>query len=206
MYPGERFNSISHLLGVLLAAAGTAVLVTLAARLGDPWKVVAFSVYGAMLVVLYGASTAYHSVRGRKPKAVLRKIDHCSIYLLIAGSYTPFALVSLRGPWGWSLLGVVWGLALLGIAQEFWWARGARVLSLVIYMLMGWLALVAVVPLWHALTPTGFAWLLAGGACYTLGIGFYATDHRVRHGHGLWHLFVLGCSICHFFTVFFFVL
>ena len=107
MYPGERFNSISHLIGALLAVAGTAVLVTLAARLGDPWKVVAFSVYGAMLVVLYGVSTAYHSVRRRKPKAVLRKLDHCSIYLLIAGSYTPFALVSLRGPWGWSLFGVV---------------------------------------------------------------------------------------------------
>ena len=152
-----------------------------------------------------GASTTYHSVRRRKPKAVLRKLDHCSIYLLIAGSYTPFALVSLRGPWGWSLFGVVWGLALLGIAQEIWWARGARVLSLVIYVLMGWLALVAVVPLWHALTPAGFAWLLAGGACYTLGIVFYAADHRVRHGHGLWHLFVLGGSICHFFAVFFYV-
>ena len=205
MYTGERFNSISHLVGALLAMAGTAVLITLAARLGDPWKVVAFSIYGAMLVALYAASTAYHSVRRRSIKAVLQKLDHCSIYLLIAGSYTPFALVSLRGPWGWSLLGVVWGLALLGIAQELWWACGARVLSLVIYVLMGWLALVAVVPLWHALTPAGFAWLLAGGACYTLGIVFYALDHRVRHGHGLWHLFVLGGSVCHFFTVFFYV-
>ena len=162
MYPGERFNSISHLVGALLAMAGAAVLITLAARLGDPWKVVAFSIYGAMMVALYAASTAYHSVRRRTIKAVLQKLDHCSIYLLIAGSYTPFALVSLRGAWGWSLLGVVWGLALLGIAQEIWWARGARVLSLVIYVLMGWLALVAVVPLWQALTPAGFAWLLAG--------------------------------------------
>lgn len=205
MYPGERFNSISHLVGALLATTGAAVLITLAARLGDPWKVVAFSIYGAMLVALYAASTAYHSVRRRAIKAVLQKLDHCSIYLLIAGSYTPFALVSLRGPWGWSLLGVVWGLALLGIAQEIWWARGARVLSLVIYVLMGWLALVAVVPLWHALTPGGFGWLLAGGACYTLGIVFYALDHRVRHGHGLWHLFVLAGSVCHFFTVLFYV-
>ena len=206
MYFGERFTRITHPPGALLAAAGTAVLVTLAARLGDPWKVVSFSVYGAMLIVLYGASTAYHSVRGHKAKAVLRKLDHCSIYLLIAGSYTPFALVSLRGPWGWSLLGVVWGLALVGIAQEIWWARGARVLSLVIYVLMGWLALVAMAPLWRALTPAGFGWLLAGGACYTLGIVFYATDHRVRHGHGLWHLCVLGGSVCHFFTVFYYVL
>ncbi len=204
MYHGERFNSISHLVGAALAVAGTAVLVVLAARLGDPWKIVGFSIYGAMLVALYTASTAYHSVRGRA-KEILQKVDHCSIYLLIAGSYTPFALVSLRGAWGWSLLGVVWGLALLGIAQEIWLAKGARVLSLVIYVLMGWLALVAVVPLWEALTPAGFAWLLAGGACYTLGIVFYATDHKVRHGHGLWHLFVLGGSICHFVTVLLYV-
>ena len=204
MYPGERFNSISHLVGAALAVAGTAVLVALAARVGDPWKIVAFSIYGGMLVALYAASTAYHSVRGRA-KAWLRKLDHCSIYLLIAGSYTPFALVSLRGPWGWSLLGVVWGLALLGIVQEVCWARGARRVSLALYVLMGWLALVAVVPLWQALSPAGFAWLLAGGACYTLGIAFYAADHRVRHGHGLWHLFVLGGSVCHFLAVLLYV-
>ena len=201
MYPGERFNSISHLVGALLAMAGTAVLITIAARLGDPWKVVAFSIYGAMLVLLYAASTAYHSVRARRPKAVLQKIDHCSIYLLIAGSYTPFALVSLRGAWGWSLLGVVWGLAALGVVQEIWLARGARILSLVLYVAMGWLALVAVVPLWRALSPAGFAWLAAGGAAYTLGVVFYAADHRIPHGHGLWHLFVLVGSACHFTTV-----
>ena len=129
MVAGERFNSISHLVGAFLAVAGAAVLITHAALLGDAWRLVAFSVYGAMLIVLYGASTLYHALRGRA-KAVFQKLDHCSIYLLIAGSYTPFALVSLRGPWGWSLLGVVWGLALLGIVQELWLARGARRLSL----------------------------------------------------------------------------
>ncbi|MDP2258051.1 MAG: hemolysin III family protein [Polaromonas sp.] len=204
MYHGERFNSISHLAGAGLALVGSVLLIVLAARLGDAWKIVSFSIYGAMLVSLYVFSTLYHSVRGRA-KNVLRKLDHCAIYLLIAGSYTPFALVSLRGAWGWSLLGVVWGLALLGIVQEIWFANGARVLSLVIYVLMGWLALVAVSPLWQALTPAGFAWLAAGGACYTLGIIFYATDHKVRHGHGLWHLFVLGGSTCHFFTVLLYV-
>jgi hemolysin III len=204
MYVGERFNSISHLIGAALAIAGSAVLVILAARVGDPWKIVSFSVYGAMLVGVYVFSTLYHSLRGRAKK-VLRKFDHCSIYLLIAGSYTPFALVSLRGPWGWSLLGAVWALALLGIAQEIWLAKDKRVLSLVIYLLMGWLALVAIVPLWLALTPAGFAWLAAGGALYTGGIAFYATDHRVRHGHGLWHLFVLGGSVCHFCAVLFHV-
>ncbi|MBI2750917.1 MAG: hemolysin III family protein [Burkholderiales bacterium] len=204
MYYGERFNSISHLVGAGLAVLGSALLIVTAARLGDPWKIVSFSIYGAMLVALYVASTLYHSVRGRA-KAMLQKFDHCSIYLLIAGSYTPFALVSLRGPWGWSLLGAVWTLALVGILQEIWFAKGARMLSLVIYLLMGWLALVAVMPLWQALTPLGFAWLVAGGALYTVGIIFYVADQRIRHGHGLWHLFVLGGSSCHFFTVFLFV-
>lgn len=205
MYHGERFNSISHLLGAALALPGAVLLIVQAAQRGDPWKIVSFSVYGAMLVTLYVFSTLYHSVRGVGAKNVLRKFDHCSIYLLIAGSYTPFAMVSLRGAQGWWLLGVIWGMALLGIAQEIWLAKGARVTSLVIYMLMGWLALVVVVPLWHALTPAGFAWLAAGGACYTLGVVFYATDHKVRHGHGLWHLFVLGGSACHFFTVLLYV-
>lgn len=205
MYHGERFNSISHLLGAALALPGAVLLIVQAAQRGDPWKIVSFSVYGAMLVTLYVFSTLYHSVRGVGAKNVLRKFDHCSIYLLIAGTYTPFAMVSLRGAQGWWLLGVIWGMALLGIAQEIWLAKGARVTSLVIYMLMGWLALVVVVPLWHALTPAGFAWLAAGGACYTLGVVFYATDHKVRHGHGLWHLFVLGGSACHFFTVLLYV-
>lgn len=204
MAPGERFNSISHLVGAALALAGSAVLITSASLLGDPWKIVGFSVYGAMLVALYLASTLYHALSGRA-KAVFQKLDHCAIYLLIAGSYTPFALVSLRGPWGWTLLGVVWSLAVLGVAQEIWLARGARWLSLAIYMVMGWLALVAMVPLWQALTPAGFGWLAAGGASYTLGIAFYATDHKLRHGHGVWHLFVLGGSTCHFLTLLLYV-
>ncbi|MBA4264186.1 MAG: hemolysin III [Comamonadaceae bacterium] len=204
MVVGERFNSISHLVGAVLAVGGTATLITLSSLKGDPWRIVGFSVYGAMLVALYVASTLYHALGGRA-KAVFQKLDHCSIYLLIAGSYTPFALVTLQGAWGWWLLGVVWSLAVLGIAQEIWLASGARVMSLVIYVLMGWLALVAVVPLWEALGPDGFAWLAAGGALYTLGIVFYATDHKLRHGHGIWHLFVLGGSICHFFTILLYV-
>ncbi len=204
MYHGERFNSISHLVGAGLAILGAVSLVVLAAQQGDPWKIVSFSIYGAMLVTLYVFSTLYHSLRG-PAKAVLQKFDHCSIYLLIAGSYTPFALVSLRGALGWWLLGGIWGLALVGIIQEIWFAKGARVLSLVIYLLMGWLALVAVVPLWKALTPTGFLWLAAGGVFYTGGIYFYVADQRIRHGHGLWHLFVLGGSICHYYTVLAFV-
>ncbi len=204
MVRGERFNGISHLVGASLALVGATWLVVQAALQGDPWRIVSFSIYGGALVLLYVFSTLYHSLRGRA-KDVLRKFDHCSIYLLIAGSYTPFLLVSLRGAWGWSLFGVVWGLALVGIAQEVWLARGARITSLVIYLLMGWLALVAVSPLWQVLGPSGFAGLLAGGACYTGGVVFYVNDERWRHGHGIWHLFVLAGSICHFLTVLLFV-
>ena len=182
---GERFNSISHLVGAALAIAGTAVLVVLAARLGDPWKIVSFSVYGAMLVALYVFSTLYHSVRGRRQER-LRKFDHCSIYLLIAGSYTPFALVSLRGAWGWSLLGAVWGLALLGIAQEIWLAKGARVLSLVIYLLMGWLALVAVVAAVAGAHARGLR--LAGGRRRALHRRHRVLRHRPQGAPRPWRV------------------
>jgi len=204
MYYGERFNSITHAVGACLAAAGGAVLVTAAARDGDPWKITSFSIYVAMLLALYLTSSLYHGLRG-VAKDVLRKMDHCAIYLLIAGTYTPFTLVTLRGAWGWSMFGAVWSLALLGIAQEIWYARGARILSLVIYMLMGWLAVTGIRPLVAALGWEGFAWLAAGGLLYTAGIGFYATDHKVRHGHGIWHLFVLGGSVCHYIAVLFYV-
>lgn len=204
MYHGERFNSFTHLAGAGLAVVGAAFLVTQASLAGDPWKIVSFSIYGVMLVALYVASSLYHSVRGRA-KAVLQKFDHCSIYLLIAGSYTPFALVSLRETGGWTLLGAVWALALIGIVQEIWLAKGARVLSLVIYVVMGWLALLVVSPLLLALTSAGFAWLAAGGVLYSVGIIFYVADRRWPHSHGVWHLFVLGGSACHFFTVLFFV-
>ena len=204
MYRGELFNSITHLMGTVLAAAGAAVLVVLAARLGDPWKIVSFSIYGVMLLALYTLSTLYHSTRG-KAKDVLRKLDQCSIYLLIAGTYTPFTLVTLRGAWGWSLFGVIWGLAALGIAQEAWLGKGARILSLVIYVLMGWLSVIAVKPLLAALTPAGFAWLAAGGLFYTGGIIFYALDEKLRHGHGIWHMFVLAGSASHYLAILLYV-
>ena len=204
MYYGERFNASTHLMGTVLAAAGTAALVVLAARLGDPWKIVSFSIYGLMLFALYALSTLYHSTRG-KLKRVFQKLDHCSIYLLIAGTYTPFTLVTLRGTWGWSLFWVIWGLAVLGIAQEAWLGKGARVLSVVIYVLMGWLSVIAIKPLIAALTPAGFAWLAAGGLFYTGGIIFYALDAKLRHGHGIWHLFVLAGSASHYLTILLYV-
>lgn len=205
MYRGERFNSITHLFGSVLAVAGAITLVTLSARDGDPWKIVASSIFGTMLVLLYLSSTLYHSVRGRA-KDVLRKFDHCAIYLLIAGTYTPFTLVTLRGAWGWSLFGVIWGLAIVGIIQEIWFARGARWLSLAIYVLMGWLALIAILPLMRELSTGGFAWLAAGGAVYTSGIVFYLFDEKWPPAHGIWHLFVLGGSVTHFITVLLYVI
>lgn len=200
MHYGERFNALSHLVGTVLAGVGAIVLIIMAARLGDPWKIVSVSIYGVMLFLLFLTSTLYHSFKGRA-KRIWCKFDHCAIYLLIAGSYTPFALVSLRGIWGWSLLGTVWALAIFGIVQEACLARGKRILSLVIYFVMGWLALVAAVPLMQSLSVPGFAWLVIGGSTYTAGIVFYANDERWRHAHGVWHLFVLGGGVCHFVAV-----
>jgi len=204
MYYGERLNSMTHFLGVVLAAVSGVLLIALAVQNGDPWKIVSFSIYVSVLLIMYSTSTIYHSVRGAV-KNRLRKLDHCAIYLLIAGSYTPFTLVTLRGVWGWSMFSIVWVLALFGIAQEIWYAKGRRVLSLIIYIMMGWLAVIGVRPLIEALGLNGFLCLLAGGLFYTVGIVFYATDHKIRHGHGIWHIFVLGGSICHFLTILFFV-
>jgi hemolysin III len=204
LHYGEKLNSFSHLFGAILAMIGSTMLILIASKLGDPWKISSFSVYGATLLALYVCSTLYHSIQGAS-KEILQKFDHCAIYLLIAGTYTPFALVSLRSTWGWPLFGVVWGLALVGIVQEIWLAGTARRWSLVIYVLMGWLALTVVMPLITALGWYGFAWLAAGGILYTGGIVFYVADTKIRHGHGVWHLFVLGGSICHYFAVYFYV-
>jgi len=205
MYYGERFNAVTHLVGAVFALAGASILVVLAAVGGDPWKVLSVAVYGLALVSLYSVSGLYHSLRGH-PKNILRELDHQSIYLLIAGSYTPFCLVTLRGPWGWSLLGIVWGLAVLGGLQELRPRNGARVLSVLIYLLMGWVALVAFIPLLRALGPAGFAWLVAGGLFYTVGIVFYALDTRLTHAHGVWHLFVIVGSANHYYLILHYVL
>ncbi|HLV19119.1 MAG TPA: hemolysin III family protein [Pseudomonas sp.] len=200
MYRGERFNAWSHLVGALLALTGSVWLIVLSSLDGDPWKIVGVSIYGATLLLLYTVSTIYHSVRGRA-KRILQKLDHLSIYLLIAGSYTPFCLVTLNGAWGWTLFGIVWGLAIIGMLQEIKPRSEARVLSLVIYAVMGWLVLIAVGPLLRNLGGEGFAWLLAGGIVYTAGIVFFVYDTRYRHWHGIWHLFVVGGSSLHFVAI-----
>ena len=204
MYHGEKFNAWTHLVGAALALAGAVWLLMLALPSGDPWKVFSVAVYGVTLVILYSASTLYHSVRGRA-KRILQKLDHLSIYLLIAGSYTPFCLVTLRGPWGWSLFAIVWALAVGGMLQEIKPRSEARVMSLVIYAVMGWIVLVAIKPLIAGLGMAGFIWLAAGGVLYTVGIIFYAFDERFRHWHGIWHLFVIAGSLCHFIAILFYV-
>ena len=205
MYYGERLNAWTHLVGAVLALIGAVVLVVSAALDGDPWKVVSVSVYGVTLVLLYTFSTLYHSFHGRA-KAILRSLDHQGIYLLIAGSYTPFCLVTLRGPWGWSLFGVVWTLAVVGGLQELRPLGQSRSVSLLIYLLMGWVVLVAIQPLLEALGTAGFAWLAAGGVLYTTGIIFYLLDSRLVHAHGIWHLFVLAGSAAHYFATLFYVI
>lgn len=205
MEHGEKFNTYTHLLGALLALLGGAVLIVQGALAHDVWKVISFSIYAATLVLLYSSSTLYHNARQGRLKHWLRMLDHNAIYLLIAGTYTPFALVSLRGGWGWSLFGVVWGLALIGILQELWLPRKTRLVSLVIYVLMGWIAVIAVVPLVETLSWRGFAWVAAGGLVYTFGIVFYVNDQRFRHWHGIWHLFVLAGSVLHYFAILLYV-
>jgi hemolysin III len=204
MYHGERFNGYSHLAGAMLAIGGAATLISYAALHGDVWKVVSFAIYGAALIMLFSLSTLYHSTKGRT-KDIFRKLDHSAIYIMIAGTYTPFTLVTLRGPWGWSLFGVVWGLAIIGLLQELTIARGQRWISLAIYIIMGWLAVVGVMPMIDALQWKGFLWVVAGGVVYTLGTVFYFFDDKFKHWHGIWHLFVLGGALIHYFAIFAFV-
>ena len=205
MYHGEKFNAWTHLIGALLACAGAIWLLVLASLDGEPRKIVSVAIYGLALVLLYSISTLYHSLRGSK-KLVMRKLDHLSIYLLIAGTYTPYCLVTLHGPWGWWLFGIVWGLAIVGMLQEIKPRSEARVLSIVIYAVMGWIVLIAIDPLLAALGRDGFIWLASGGVLYTVGIIFFAFDSRFRHWHGIWHLFVMAGSLLHYVAILRYVL
>jgi len=204
MVKEEIINALTHGLGAALGAVGLTVLVATAALRGDAWHIVSCSIYGATLVLLFTSSTLYHSFRIPRVKHVFRIIDHSSIYLLIAGTYTPFLLVSLRGRWGWSLFGVVWGLALAGIVFQAFFVNRFRLAQTLVYLAMGWLAVVAVKPMLAHVPRPGLLWLLAGGLSYTLGAVFYLWKKLPYH-HGIWHLFVLAGSVCHYFAVLFYV-
>ena len=204
--PGEEIaHAVSHGIGAALAVAGLVGLVAVAASRGDVWHVVSSAVFGATLVLLYTASTLYHAIPSPRAKRVFRVLDHSAIYLLIAGTYTPFTLGPLRGPWGWALFGVVWTAAVAGVVFKSVALGRAPILSVVLYAAMGWSVVFAFGPLVRALAPGGLALLLAGGLCYTLGIVFFAWE-RLRFGHFLWHLCVLAGSILHYLAVLLFVL
>jgi hemolysin III len=197
----EIANSVSHGVGVLAALLATPFLLLAAARHGGATGAVGAGVFAGTVVFLYLASTLYHALPQNAAKRVFRIIDHSAIFFLIAGTYTPFTLGTLRGAWGWTLLGLVWGLAVLGTTlKAIGGIRYAR-LSTVVYVAMGWLALIAIRPLWPRIPLSGWLWLFAGGAVYTAGVAFYACEHRVRYAHFVWHLFVLTGTLCHFFAV-----
>jgi hemolysin III len=202
MYRGELFNSITHLVGTVFAVIGTSVMITLAAVYGPGGarRMTALAVYGAMLVVLYLSSTLYHSLRGRAKK-VFHVFDHCAIYLLIAGTYTPFTLVVLEGAWGWALFGTIWALAIAGVVKDVFLHNRWRAVSVLLYVVMGWLVVIAFAPLQRALPAAAINWLIAGGVVYTAGVLFYALSRHVIHSHGVWHLCVLGGSACHYVAV-----
>ena len=197
----EVANAVTHGFGLAASLAALPLLIVLAARRGDAWAIVGASVFGASLVTVYATSTIYHSLRLGPSKALWRRLDHAAIYLLIAGTYTPFTLGALRGPWGWSLLGIVWGVAALGIAAKVVFGPRLRMLSTVAYLAMGWLVIIAIRPLLTRVGWGGVGWLLAGGVAYSLGVIFYARDEKLRFGHSVWHLFVLGGSVCHVIAV-----
>ncbi|MCE2895698.1 MAG: hemolysin III family protein [Flammeovirgaceae bacterium] len=196
----EIANAITHGIGALLAVAALVVLIVMAAIHGSVWHIVSFSIFGATLVLLYFASTLYHSLTHAKAKRVFHKFDHISIYLLIAGTYTPFCLTALRGWIGWTVLGVVWSCAILGAVLKAI-SVGKRIkLSTVLYILMGWVILVAIQPLYKAMPFNGFLFLIAGGISYTIGTIFFIRN-QVKYNHSVWHVFVLGGSVLHFFAV-----
>ena len=196
----ELASALTHGLGAVAALAGGSVLITMAALYGDAWQLGASIVFGATLLLLYVASTLYHSIQHPVAKARLKVFDHCAIYLLIAGTYTPFTLISLRGPWGWGLFIAIWTLAVAGVVFKLFYTGRFKLLSTAIYIAMGWLVIVAIKPMLGALDGWTLGWLLLGGVFYTLGTYFYHRE-SIRFSHAIWHMFVIGGSVCHFIAV-----
>lgn len=206
MKKDEKLNTITHLAGAILAIPALVVLIVYASLQGNPWKIVSFSIYGTTLFLLYFFSTIYHAHNPGRRKRFLQKLDHIAIYLLIAGTYTPLLLVTLRGPWGWSLFGSVWGLAAFGIVVDSLHKKGPRIIPMVLYFLMGWIIIIASAPLIREFDLAGITWLLIGGLFYTGGIYFYAQDKKNERFHGIWHLFVMAGSISHYICVLLYIL
>ncbi len=197
----ELANALTHGLGAVLSLAGLVLLVVYASLYGNAWHVTACSIFGASMVLLYTFSTLYHSPFAEPTKSLLRKIDHAAIFVLIAGSYTPFVLLPLRGPWGWSLFGIIWGLAIPGVILKFWFTGRFKKLSTALFLGMGWLIVIAARPMLREVPTGALVLLAAGGLSYSVGAIFYMW-RRLPYNHALWHLFVLGGTTCHFFAVF----
>ncbi len=210
MHQGEKFNTVSHLIAAIIAVPGLIYLLILAIATSDPWKISSASIYGVTLVLLYISSALCHGHSGRYEK-LFEKMDHLSIYLLIAGTYTPYMLVTLRGVWGWSIFSAVWILAIIGMVLDSWpklkpraedlKKSPVRLLPLLIYLLMGWMILIAIRPLAEKLATAGLLLLALGGVLYTVGIIFFALSERMKHAHGIWHLFVIGGSVSHYISI-----
>ena len=198
----EIANSVTHMLGIVLGIAGMTLLIMLTASEGNMWKVASSIVYGTTLILLYTVSTLYHAFQQKKLKYLFKILDHSAIYLFIAGTYTVFTLVALRGPWGWSLFGIIWSLAAMGIIFKILFVGRFEALSVAIYLLMGWLVIIAMPPLITALPKEGLVWLTAGGVVYSIGVILYMKE-SIPFNHAIWHLFVLVGSACHYVAVFY---
>jgi len=201
----ELANGITHGIGLVLSIVGLAVLVFLSVMRGNAWHIVGCTTFGVSLVLLYTASTMYHSFRTPRWKRILKTLDHTAIYLLIAGTYTPFTLVNLRGFWGWTLFTLVWSLSVFGILWKIFNVDRYQIISTLIYVAMGWLVVIAIKPLFLGIPLSGIAWLVAGGLFYTVGVIFFAAN-RIPYNHAIWHVFVLAGSICHYIAVMLYVL
>lgn len=201
----ELANALTHGVGLALSIAGLVMMVVYAANLGDVTKIVSVSVFGASMILLYMSSTLYHGIPIRSAKKYLRAFDHACIFLLIAGTYTPVTLVSLKGGWGWSLFAIAWGLALFGVLFKVFYVDRLEYVSLAVYLGMGWMGLVAAYPVYHALSGAGLLWLALGGLMYTFGVIFYVW-RTLPYNHAIWHLFVMAGTACHFVTVYKYVL
>ncbi len=197
----ELANSISHAIALLAMLVGTPFLIINALRQGDVGQVIGSSVFSATAILLYLSSTLYHALARGKAKRIFRLIDHCAIFLLIAGTYTPFTLGVLKGVWGWTLFALIWGLAVAGIALKVFAGKSHPIASTSLYLFMGWLIILAVNPLLTKVPTAGLLWLISGGLFYTIGVVFFATDSKLQYGHLIWHLFIMGGTTCHYFAV-----
>jgi len=201
----EKTNIISHAIGFILGIVALVLLVTYASLYGNVWHIVSFSIFGTSLIILFAASTFYHSAKKPELRSRLRILDHASIYILIAGTYTPFTLVTLNGPIGWSIFGTAWGLALTGIILKLFFTGKYKLISTLMYIFMGWIIVFAIKPVINNLSLEGLLWLFAGGTAYTIGAILYSIK-KIKFNHAIFHMFVLIGSSCHFVSVFFYVL